>query len=200
MHNDIPSSPASIVPAANDYEGWRLHWQARGMPWRTEPEIDKERQQYLAERQVIESDIEKAIYPFFDVAEKVHIRLDRADVEWLLAEHLSRGKSGTVSGAVSWANEQQGERKGLDLRGADLQAVNLRGLPLAGLRAGLTYDERRREPLRLRENAVVNVQDADLSESCLQGATFSRAHCERALFRNSNLSGVTANFPLHSIG
>ncbi len=49
--------------------------------WRTEPEIDTERQRYLAERRAIAPDIEQGIYPFRG------IKLSRADVEWLLATH-----------------------------------------------------------------------------------------------------------------
>ena len=32
-------------PAINDRDAWRAYWQTQGMPWRTEPEIDEERQQ-----------------------------------------------------------------------------------------------------------------------------------------------------------
>jgi hypothetical protein len=34
------------------------------MPWRMQPEIDQQRQQFLAERQVVQPDIEKGSYPF----------------------------------------------------------------------------------------------------------------------------------------
>jgi hypothetical protein len=47
----------------DDREGWRAYWQAQGMPWRTEPEIDEERQRFLAERRAITPDIEQRIYP-----------------------------------------------------------------------------------------------------------------------------------------
>src|SRR5260370_10105651 len=112
-------------PTNEDREAWKAYWQARGQLWRTEPEIDGERQKYLAERRSIVPDIEKGIYPFKD------IKLSRADVEWLLATHENR------RGPVDWSDESQREREGLDLRGADLRKVDLNHLPLARIRAGL---------------------------------------------------------------
>jgi len=69
------------APTTNDSEAWKAYWEAQGWPWRTEPEIDAQRQKYLAERRTIMPDFEKGIYPFKD------IKLNRADVEWLLATH-----------------------------------------------------------------------------------------------------------------
>ena len=65
--------------ATDDHKMWQTHWEARGQIWRTEPEIDTTRQKYLTERQKIIPDIAQEIYPFKD------IKLNRADVEWLLA-------------------------------------------------------------------------------------------------------------------
>ena len=107
-------------PATDDPKAWQAYWEAQGWPWRTEPEIDVERQKYLAERRVIVPDIEQGIYPFKD------IKLSRADVEWLLATH-ENGR-----GPVDWSDESQHARKGLDLRGADLHELDLSRLPLAG--------------------------------------------------------------------
>jgi hypothetical protein len=98
-------------PANDDTEAWKAYWKAQGQPWRTEPEIDIERQKYLTERRAIVPDVKKGIYPFRD------IKLNRADVEWLLAMHDGRGP-------VDWSDEKDlHERKGLDLRGADLHPV-----------------------------------------------------------------------------
>jgi hypothetical protein len=69
--------------APEGYRTWRDYWAAQGMPWRIEPEIDQERQQYLRERQAITPNIEQDIYPFKD------IKVGRADVEWLLAAYNS---------------------------------------------------------------------------------------------------------------
>src|SRR5258708_18090665 len=114
------------------------------MPWRTEPEIDAGRQAFLTERRMTVVDEEQDIYPFADMA------LSRADIEWLLATH----ESGGVVGPVDWSDESQRGREGLDLRRARLGrieaarheadgktlALDLSYLPLAGLRAGASFD------------------------------------------------------------
>src|SRR6266567_1161827 len=107
-------------PPTNDPGAWKAHWKEQGQTWRTEPEIDAERQRYLAERQNIKPDIDQGIYSFKD------IKLSRTDIEWLLATHESGGKIGPVG----WSDESQRERQGLDLRGANLRRLNLSGLPL----------------------------------------------------------------------
>ncbi len=65
-------------PGINDYNSWHAYWEAQNQPWRTEPEIDTERQEFLAKRRSITPNIEEGLYPFKDV------KLSRADVEWLL--------------------------------------------------------------------------------------------------------------------
>ncbi len=50
-------------PATNDREAWKAYWKQQGQEWRTEPEIDGERQKYLAERRSITPDIKQGIYP-----------------------------------------------------------------------------------------------------------------------------------------
>ncbi len=112
-----------------DREEWRAYWQAQGQPWRTEPEIDGERQEYLDRRRAIVKNIEQGIYPFRG------IKLNRADVEWLLTTH-DNGR-----GPVDWSDESQRMRKGLDLRGANLSSLDLRGLPLACMIGGLSRSE-----------------------------------------------------------
>ena len=94
-------------PSTGDAEAWQAYWKAQGQPWRTEPEIDKKRQEELTQRRAIVPDIEKGIYPFKDV------KLSRADVEWLLATHED-GR-----GPIDWSDENQRERLGLDLRGGN---------------------------------------------------------------------------------
>ena len=66
--------------------------------WRTEPEIDGERQAFLRERLTIVPDIQQSIYPFKDVP------LTRADIEWLLVTH-EQGR-----GPVEWSDTTQHER------------------------------------------------------------------------------------------
>src|SRR5258708_9682259 len=82
-------------PTIDDPDAWKTYWKGQGWPWRTEPEIDAQRQKYLAERRAIVPDIEKGIYPFKDV------KLSRADVEWLLVTH-ENGR-----GPVDWSDESQ---------------------------------------------------------------------------------------------
>ncbi len=131
-------------PTTNDTKAWGGYWTALSMPWRTEPEIDAGRQAFLTERRMTVVDEEQDIYPFADMA------LSRADIEWLLATH----ESGAMVGPVDWSDESQRGREGLDLRRARLGrieaarheadgktlALDLSYLPLAGLRAGASFD------------------------------------------------------------
>ena len=75
--------------------------------WRTEPEIDAARQQFLGQRLMVVVDIYQGVYPFKD------IRLTRADVEWLLANH-EQGR-----GPVDCSDATQSKRQGIDERGVD---------------------------------------------------------------------------------
>src|SRR5258708_38722270 len=75
-------------PAAEDAEAWKAYWQAQCQPWRTMSEIDAKRQEELAQCRKIVPDIEKGIYPFKGM------KLNRADVEWLLATHKNGDRLG----------------------------------------------------------------------------------------------------------
>ncbi len=110
---DFARSSAQQLPFTNDRDEWKAYWKAQGQPWRTEPEIDTERRKYLVERRAITPNIKQGIYPFKD------IKLNRADVEWLLATHENG------QGPVDWSYESQRKREGLDLRGANLNDTNL---------------------------------------------------------------------------
>lgn len=143
--------------------------------WRTEPEIDDERQQFLQQRLMIEPDIEHAIYPFKD------IQLTRADVEWLLMKH-ERGR-----GPIAWSDPAQRERQGIDLRGASLQRVNLRGLPLARLCGGLSREEWTAATLEQRAGAGIHLERADLSEAHLEGALLRGAFLQDATLHATHL-------------
>jgi hypothetical protein len=187
QENDKPN-PAAQRPTNDDTEAWKAYWMILGQSWRTEPEIDKERQKYLTEMRNIKPDIEQGIYPFRD------IKLIRADVEWLLATH-ENGK-----GPVNWNDEDERQRMGLDFRSADLRHLDLSGLPLANLRAGLTIEEQiktndkqlnitivQMEGIKLinahLEGAILNfahLEDANLTEAHLEDAELSDAHLERA--------------------
>jgi len=178
-------------PSANDSEAWKDYWKQQGQPWRIEPEIDVERQKYLARRRAIVPDIGQCIYPFKD------IKLSRSDVEWLLAGH-ENGR-----GPVDWSDESQRERDGLDLRGANLCQVDLSGLPLTRLRGGLTHSEwfpndlnehQRNAAILFMENANVRgaqLQGADLYRARLKSADLYRAHLEGIDLRSANLEGAS---------
>jgi uncharacterized protein YjbI with pentapeptide repeats len=173
-----------LHPPAADREAWRAYWKARGQPWRTEPEIDAQRQEYLAGRRTISPDIEHGIYPFKD------IKLSRADVEWLLATH-ENGR-----GPVDWNDESQRERKGLDLRWANLSSVNLGGLPLSGTLGGIRW----KHPSKFatdaqREEAAINLEEAYLTKTHLEGsllyhARLKKAHLNSAHLEKSHLTGA----------
>src|SRR2546421_798438 len=174
-HSALP--PALSRPTNDDKEAWKVYWKAQGQPWRTEPEIDNERQKYLTERHRITPDIEQGIYPFKD------IRLSRADVEWLLATHA-------VLGTVDWKDVLLREHEGMDLRGANLDHVDLSYLPLALLRGGLNYREWENATEEQRNGAAVRLEGADLKDASLKGASLRGAHLEGAHLRWGQLEGA----------
>jgi len=155
-------------PAGRDRDAWHTFWAALGQSWRTEPEIDQTRQQELAERRIIVPNLERGIYPFKDM------KLSRADVEWLLATH-ENGR-----GPVDWSDESQRERQGLDLRGTDLRYVDLNGLPLACLHAGITVKEMFIANEEQSTLAAVLMEGANLGATHLEGAQLYKAHLEEA--------------------
>jgi uncharacterized protein YjbI with pentapeptide repeats len=142
--------------------------------WRREPEIDGERQVFLAQRRAIVPDVRRGAYAFGGVS------LTRADVEWLLATH-DDGR-----GPVDWSDEAQRARPGLDLRGADLRGANLRHLPLANLLGGLVG-----ATAEQRAVAAINLEGADLRQAHLEGADLRQAHLEGADLRQAHLEGAT---------
>lgn len=161
--------------AAHDgFDSWNAYWTAEGMPWRTEPEVDEARQVYLAERRAVKPDIERSFYPFRD--ENGGIRLTRADIEWLLATHVSKGKRGPVD----WGDVYDRERDGVDLRGALLQHVDLAGLPLARMLGGLGRKERDSASVEQRQAAAIHLELANLHDTHFEDAVLSDAHLEGA--------------------
>jgi uncharacterized protein YjbI with pentapeptide repeats len=172
-------------PTTDDRDAWRAYWAAQGMPWRTEPEIDEERQQYLAERRAVAPDIEKGMYPF------KAIKLDRADVEWLLATHADGRWLIDAKGTTQGVGGNLHIRQGLDLRGAILTGQNLRRLPLAQLRCGLEQDDWFAGTVEQREHAAIHLEGADLRNTDLELAALRSAHLEGADLRNANLTEAT---------
>jgi uncharacterized protein YjbI with pentapeptide repeats len=184
-------------PDSDDRDAWIVYWRVSGRPWRTEPEIGINRQLYLTQRREITPDIKRGVYPFRDV------KLNRADIEWLLATQ--------ENGLVTWHGEQQFRGKGLDLRGADLRLADLQDLPLTYARGGLGDGEWNEATLEQRDIARVQLKGANLrrvhlegailrkadlsgtnlEEAHLEGADFYRAHLEGAYLRNAYLGGAS---------
>jgi hypothetical protein len=168
--------------------------QTQGYSWRTMPEISKERQEELSKCRSIAPDIEKGIYSFKGM------KLSRADVEWLLSTHESRGRLGPVE----WNDESQRVREGLDLRGVDLEGADLSRLPLACMRGGLTKRERpgglsEKEWEDLCKQASVHLKEAQLEGAMLQNAHLMKAdldtaHLEGARLFRADLTGANLRY------
>src|SRR5450631_772431 len=92
--------PQEVQQDPEPVRDWKAHWKAQGQPWRREPEIDQERQQFLRQRLAIKYNDEQFIHPF------KRISLTRADLEWLIQRH--KEKSGG----------EEKQRQGLDLQEA----------------------------------------------------------------------------------
>src|SRR5581483_3699384 len=180
----VPSEQAKrLLPVptgllANNRDAWHLHWVKQGQPWRWEPEISAQRQQELNKRRAIVPDIKKGIYPFRGV------KLSRADVEWLLATH----EDGL--GPVDWNDESQRDRLGLDLRGADLREVNLRGLPMACMLGSLRWDDWKVATVAQRDMAAIHLERARLNGAYLAGASFRNAYLEDIHLLQAHLEGA----------
>ncbi|HJT58872.1 MAG TPA: pentapeptide repeat-containing protein [Ktedonobacteraceae bacterium] len=181
--------PALPAITTNDWDLWRDYWRKQQHPWRTEPEIDAQRQAELAQYSRAPVDSEQGQYPFKG------IKLTRADIEWLLTTHED-GRP-----FIDGKDHELGMEEGLDLRGADLRKIRLSGLPLRNIRAGLAQEEWLLASDEQREAAATCLQMVDLREAhleeaqlCgvhLEGADLRGAHLERADLRGAHLA--TAN-------
>lgn len=129
-------------------------------------------------------------------AHPYHVARTGADKARMWSYHVER----------TWATSADG----IDLRGADVRHVNLRHLPLAGLRGSLTKEEWVSATLEQRALAGIHLEQADLSEAYLEGAvlrgTFLQdatlratrleqavlyhAHLEQAYLRHAHLEGA----------
>jgi len=171
----ISAQPGSSIA---DHDLWRNYWRSQRQPWRTEAEIEKERQLELDRYKAARPATELTRYPFSGV------RLRRADIEWLLASdggHLVPANLGDGS---------QSATEGLDLRGADLRKGHLGGLPLTGMQGGLAEDERLLASDTQRELAAVHLERADLRGAHLEGAVLCGAHLEEVDLRDAHLEGA----------
>lgn len=169
-------------PTTDDQEVWKAYWKRQKQPWRTEPEISPQRQEELQQRRTLVPDIDQGLYPFRGM------HLSCADVEWPLVTHQDG------QGPVYWTGVHAQKQEGLDLRGTDLCQADLRGLPLACLRGGLTLEEAfsvaKEQRILAEEDAAVLLEGAHLEEAHLEGAylrgaqltdaSLLRAHLEEA--------------------
>lgn len=169
------STQEERYPDEHDREGWRAFWAERGRPWRTEPEIDAERQAELTARLAITPHVEQGIYPFRKM------KLNRADIEWLLATH-EHGR-----GPVDYHDPVQRERVGLDLRGADLSYTQLQNLPLTRTVGDVTWRTWTTLTEKQHRMAAVHLQHADLKGAYLEGSSFEYADMEGADLRGCHL-------------
>jgi hypothetical protein len=167
-------------PSTDDRAAWKAYWRAHGMPWRTEPEVDEERQLDLAQRRALPPDVGQGMYPFKG------IKLTRGDVEWLLATH----ESGGIQGPVDWDLVEQRKRVGLDLRAADLRGIDLSHLPLARLQGGLTEDDFQDATLEQRTAAAVQLDGAILAFAHLEGSALTYAQLRGIDGRSAHLEGA----------
>lgn len=149
----------------------------QGQTWRIKPEIDRVRQKELESCRNNAFNIEEGIYPFKDK------KLNRAEVEWLLATH----ESGDIYGPIDLSDESQRKREGLDVRGAHFEEEDLRSLPLARLRGSLTFDEWMWCNQEQREMAAVNLQKAHLERANLEEAHLAEARLQEARLERANL-------------
>ena len=162
-------------PSADDKVRWKQYWMNKGWHWRTEPEISPCRQYELSQRRLIQPDIDKGVYPFRG------IRLNRADVEWLLATHENG------CGPVDWSDQSQHERQGLDLRGTNLSESDLAELPLARLIGGFRYDELSFATEEKKKLTGVILTRADLRGAHLEGANLGGAQLKGVLLGGAQL-------------
>jgi Pentapeptide repeats (8 copies) len=187
----LPSKVTPSRPTTNDSTAWSMYWHALGQKWRTEPEIDDERQKALFNLLTTISPDRPHMYPFLAV------KLTRAEVEWLIANPpVDKEKYLELLKKILEDKEKLGKlskqqfvdlrrevydiassSQTIDLRGADLRGVALSNLPLSEAR----------------------LEDADLSSANLRGAFLHGAHLERAildgaLLENTSLSGAHLEF------
>ena len=173
--HDETETFAGPRPGTNDRAAWQGYWTERGQPWRTEPEIDLDRQGILAAHLAARPQGEQHPCPFKGIS------LTRADIEWLLATHEGG------AGPVNWEEVGQRNRVGLNLCGADLRRVDLSGLPLARLQAGLPWFRRNFHTSEQLDEVGVRLERAILRGTHMEGAILRGAHLEHADLRGAHL-------------
>ena len=175
MMEDTSSTLGEHRPGEQERGDWPAFWAKQGQPWRTEPEIDAQRQAELAARRNITPDVGLGHYPFKGM------KLHRADIEWLLATH-ENGR-----GPVDYHDESQRDRFGLDLRGADLSHAQLQHLPLARTIGDVSWRVWTNLTEKQHRMAAINLQHADLKGAYLEEASLEYADLGQADLRGCHL-------------
>ncbi len=188
---DIEQILTGQRPTTTDTVIWNMYWERHGQPWRTQPEIDAERQEYLGQRRHRLLKENKLVAPLRDIP------LSRADIEWLLATH-ENGR-----GPLAWDDPEQHKRKGLHLCKADLRKVDLSELPLANADLGGAHlegavlSEAHLENANLIyahfENAnlsLAHLEDASLIEAHIEGGNLTGSHLEGAMLMHAHIEGA----------
>ena len=182
------SKSKSAIGLPEGYSSWNDYWtKVHDQTWRTEPEIPLERQQFLAERRAIKPDYHRGIFPFTDG--ESNIKLTRADLEWLLATHVWKGKIGPIRWEDEIDKYREDRSQGIDLRGADLRGLDLRNLPLTCLIASgeVLYSPPQRTD---RVTTTTRLEHADLRDVHLEFARLAYTHLERAWLDGAHLEGA----------
>src|SRR5947207_3290577 len=172
------SSIHTNVVTHNKQASWQNHWMQLHQSWRSEPMINIERQTFLRQRLALSADVEYSYFPLKDVS------LCRADIEWLLAAHDEE------CGPIHWFDPLLPKRAGLDLRGANLRHVDLRGLPLNGMLAGLSWTDWLSASDEQRELAAAHLEGARLDGAQLVCASLNGAYLSRASLRDVQMSNA----------
>jgi uncharacterized protein YjbI with pentapeptide repeats len=192
-------------------------------PWRTEPEIARERQDELLRCLRVAPDATAGCYPFSSMA------LTRADVEWMLDQEALPAPDGETfprppgtlnvykpgSMIAGWAlsgkpahphGEEEGyswfgflapRRDAVDLRGADLSGEDLSYLPLQCVRAGLWETELGQSEAwtpEMIDAAATNFEGARLTGTSLIGSVLVGAKMDGVDARGCDFSDADMRY------
>jgi uncharacterized protein YjbI with pentapeptide repeats len=140
--------------------------------------VDAERESFLLNCLSVEADLSQRLFPFKGV------RLERRDIEWLIAF-----QQGTVSQTEVPGSPRQASGF-VDLRGADLRDVDLSRLNLKGMLGGLSDRERFAASQDIEEAASVDLRGATLFLTDLDGAQLAGARLDEAYMASARLQGA----------
>ena len=168
--------PQPQIPAIDDHDAWRIYWQTQNQSWRTEPEINTERQEELKSYLRFSPDIKGYAYPF--EGKKLH----RADMEWLVAIY----------------EDEHRPVDRLNICGANLRYTDLHDLPLTRLQGGIVLselmDRLTGKPFSLLDPEIQKSLFSQLTDTLIVGiielAEFMPVDFIVAQLEGANLSGA----------